>query len=153
MIANERQYRITKNWLRRFQEARANVEERHDLQPRARRALRDQYDSQVEELGAQLAEYESLRRGDVAMIEVDSLAALPEALIRARAATGLSQEALAKRLGWKKQQLQRYEATRYAGVTLERLQAIVDAMGVQVREQVLLRSDAAGASDRVGREQ
>jgi hypothetical protein len=38
----------------------------------------------------------------------------------------------------KEQQIQRYEATRYAGVSLERLQAVADALGVVIREQVVL---------------
>ena len=139
MITNERQYRITKSWLGRFEQARAGVEDQGaDLHPRARQALRDQYDSQVEELRAQLAEYEALRDGQVAVLELDSLGELPEALIRARAAAGLSQEALAQRLGLKKQQVQRYEATRYAGVSLERVQQVADALGVKIREQVFL---------------
>ena len=139
MITNERQYRITRSWLERFEQARAGVEDQAtDLHPRARQALRDQYDSQVEELRAQLAEYEALRDGQVAVLELDSLGELPKALIRARAAAGLSQEALAQRLGLKKQQVQRYEATRYAGVSLERVQQVADALGVKIREQVLL---------------
>jgi ribosome-binding protein aMBF1 (putative translation factor) len=139
MITNERQYRITRNWLERFEQARAGVEAQGtELHPRARQALRDQYDSQIEELREQLAEYEALRRGQVTVLELNSLAELPEALIRARAAAGISQAALAKRLGLKKQQVQRYEASRYAGVSLERLQAIADALGVTIREQVVL---------------
>jgi ribosome-binding protein aMBF1 (putative translation factor) len=139
MITNERQYRITRSWLERFEQARGGVEEQDGkLHPRARQALRDQYDSQIEELRAQLAEYEALRRGDVTVLELDSLDELPEALIRARTAAGLSQEALARRLGLKKQQVQRYEATRYSGVSFERLKAVVDALGVTIREQVVL---------------
>lgn len=139
MITNERQYRITRNWLERFEQARAGVEEQEaNLQPRARQALRDQYDSQIEELRAQLAEYEALRRGQVAVLELSSLSELPAALIRARVASGLSQKALAERLGLKKQQVQRYEATHYAGVSLERVQEVADALGVTIREQVLL---------------
>jgi transcriptional regulator with XRE-family HTH domain len=150
VITNERQYRITKTWLERFQQARAGVEEQGgNLHPRARQALRDQYDSQIEELRGQLAEYEALRRGQVAVLELESLGELPEALIRARAAAGLSQEALAERLGLKKQQVQRYEATRYAGVSLERVQAIADALGAKIREQVMLPV-AAGADDDSG---
>jgi len=49
-----------------------------DLHPRARQAFRDQYDSQIEELRAQLAEYEALRRGEVGVLELDSLSELPE---------------------------------------------------------------------------
>ena len=139
MITNERQYRISRGWLERFERARAGVEERgKELHPRAQQALRDQHDSQIEELRAQLAEYEALRRGDVGILELDSLSELPEALIRARAAVGISQAALAKRLGLKKQQVQRYEATRYAGVSLERLQAVADALGVTIHEQIVL---------------
>ena len=139
MITNERQYRITRSWLERFEQARTNAEqETVNLHPRARQALRDQYDSQVEELRADLADYEALRRGQVTVLELDSLSELPDALIRARAASGLSQAALAERLGLKKQQIQRYEATRYAKVGIERLQAVADALGVKIREQVFL---------------
>jgi ribosome-binding protein aMBF1 (putative translation factor) len=148
VITNERQYRISQGWLERFEQARASVEERgNEIHPRARQALRDQYDSQIEELRAQLAEYEALRRGDVGILELDSLSELPEALIRARAAVGISQAALAKRLGLKKQQVQRYEATRYAGVSLERLQAVADALGVTIHEQVVLPTAAGRGND------
>lgn len=139
MIANERQYRITKSWLERFEQSRTDADEQGaSLHPRARQALRDQYDSQIEELRSELADYEALRQGQIAVLELDSLSELPEALIRARTASGLSQAALAERLGLKKQQIQRYEATRYARVGIERLQAVAEALGVKIREQVIL---------------
>ncbi|MDQ3702081.1 MAG: helix-turn-helix transcriptional regulator, partial [Chloroflexota bacterium] len=50
----------------------------------------------------------------------------------------LSQKELARRLGLKEQQIQRYEARRYAGASLERVQAVADALGVQIHERVLL---------------
>jgi ribosome-binding protein aMBF1 (putative translation factor) len=100
-------------------------------------ALRDQYDSQIEELRDQVAEYEALRAGQVSELELRSLTELTDALIRARIAAGLSQQELARRLGLKAQQVQRYEATRYAGVTLERVQAVADALGVEVHERVV----------------
>ena len=49
---------------------------------------------------------------------------------------GLTQKELPARLGVKEQQIQRYESTRYAGVSLERAQAILNALGVQIREQL-----------------
>jgi hypothetical protein len=122
VITNERQYRITKSWLERFERARAGVElEGATLQPRARQAMRDQYESQIEELREQLAAYEALRGGQVAVLELHSLRELPYVLIRARTAAGLTQKALAQRLGLKELQIQRYEATRYAGASLDRL--------------------------------
>ncbi len=139
MITNERQYRITKGWLERFTQAKAGVEEQSGtVQPRVAQALRDQYESQIEELSADLADYERLRGGEVTVLELDSLRELPDALIRARAAARLSQQELAARIGVKKQQVQRYEATRYTGVSLQRIQAIADALGVTIREQVTL---------------
>ena len=139
MITNERQYRITRGWLKRFEQARTSADQDTvDLHPRARQALHDQYDSQIEELRADLADSEALRQGQVPVMELDSLSELPDALIRARVAAGLSQAALAERLGLKKQQIQRYEATRYARVGIERLQAVADALGVKIREQVIL---------------
>jgi ribosome-binding protein aMBF1 (putative translation factor) len=141
MITNERQYRMTRTWLKRFEQAMSGVQEHGDtLDPRARQALLDQYESQVEELRADLEAYDALRRGDVRTLELESLTELPDALIQARTAAGLSQEALARRMGLKKQQVQRWEATRYAGVGLDRLQAVADALGVQIREFVLLPS-------------
>jgi ribosome-binding protein aMBF1 (putative translation factor) len=139
VIANERQYRITKNWLERFQQARDSVEEQSsNLHHRAREALRDQYDSQIEELRAQLAAYEALRDQRVTVLELQSLDELPAALIRARIALGLTQRALAERLGMKEQQVQRYEATRYAGASLKRVQEVAEALGVRIEERVTL---------------
>ena len=139
MIINERQYRITKAQAERFAEALAHVEEENQgLHPRLRRAMRESLESELENLREQLAAYEALRDGGIAVIEVGSLTELPDALIRARTAVGLTQRALAERLGLKEQQIQRYEATRYAGASLERLQAIADGLGVTIEERVIL---------------
>jgi ribosome-binding protein aMBF1 (putative translation factor) len=139
MIANERQYRITKAWADRFADALARARENTEhLHPRIRQAMQDGAESQLKELREQLAEYEALREGRVAVLELDSLDQLPDALIRARTAAGLTQRQLAARLGLKEQQIQRYEATRYAGATLRRIQAVADALGVQIHERVLL---------------
>src|SRR5215471_2852389 len=95
-------------------------------------------ESQLEELREELAEYEALRNGHIAVLELDSLDKLPEALIRARIAAGLTQKQLAQRLGLKEQQIQRYEAKRYAGASLQRIQAVAEALGATIREQVVL---------------
>ena len=112
MIANERQYRITKAAAERFEEALAQGRDQpSDLDPRLQRAMREGIESQLDELREQIAEYEALRTGRGAVLELHSLSELPEALIRARIAGGLSQKQLVERLGMKEQQLQRWEAT------------------------------------------
>jgi len=139
MIANERQYRITKAWVERFSDSAHQVTETNDtLDPLIRAAMAAQYESQVEELQHEIDAYEALRSGHVTTLDVESLTALPDALIQARIAAGLTQKELAARLGLKEQQIQRYEATQYSGASLERVQAVVDALGVRIREHLIL---------------
>lgn len=139
MIGNEREYRITNAAIGRFEEALDRLEvgsaERHPL---LQQALRASMMGEVQTLREQVAEYDALRGGQVAVLEADSLRELPDALIRARIATGLTQKALADRLGLKEQQIQRYEATRYASANLSRIQAVADALGVRIHERIVL---------------
>jgi len=46
-------------------------------------------------------------------------------------------EAMESQLEELREQLADYEATRYAGVNLERIQAVVEALGVKIRERVI----------------
>jgi DNA-binding XRE family transcriptional regulator len=143
VIANERQYRITKAAAQDFEEALARLEAAEGSRtPEIRRLMREGLESQLEELREQLAEYEGIRGGKIAVLEVDGLRELPNALIRARIAAGLTQRDLARRLGLKEQQIQRYEATRYAGVSLQRVDAVAEALGVKIREEVILPTAA-----------
>lgn len=146
MIANERQYRMTKAWAEKFVNGAASIDETGaDLDSEMRQLYRDAYESQADELRAQLADYEALRDGQVRVLQLDSLSALPDVLIRARIAARLTQRELAARLGLKEQQVQRYETTHYSGVSLERLQAVLDALGIRIREEIHL---PAAAGDR-----
>jgi len=139
MIANERQYRITKAEAERFTQALAqSAEQDIHLHPRLRQAIQEGLESQLAELHEQLTEYEALRSGRITVLELTSLMELPDALIRARTAAGVTQKELAARLGLKEQQIQRYEATHYAGASLERVQAVAEALGVAIHERVVL---------------
>ena len=139
MITNERQYRITNAELKRFEEALAAqvaAGPSADVQPQIHRAMLDAMASERDELGAQLARYDDLRAGRVAQRTLNSWRELPIALIEARIAARLTQRELAKRLGVPEQQVQRWEASSYAGVAIERLQQIADALHLQVLETV-----------------
>lgn len=52
------------------------------------------------------------------------LRVLPDELIQRRKLNGWTQKQLAERLGLKEQQIQKYEKTRYQGVSLRRLVVI-----------------------------
>lgn len=139
MITNERQYHISKAQVEKFRAAiDAPLSQTRPLHPRAQKALREAALSQLEDLLAEVAEYEHLRDGQVTQITADSIADLPPALIKARIMRNWSQRELAERLGVAEQQVQRYEATRYKGVSVERLQAVADALKLRVREVITL---------------
>ncbi len=139
MIANELQYRTTQRAAREFEEALERLDtDAKDRPDWIRRTMRDAMESQLADLRSELTEYDALRSGQVRVLELDSLGQLPDALIQARIAAGLSQKELAGRLGLREQQIQRYEARRYAGASLDRVQAVADALGMQISERVIL---------------
>lgn len=142
MIKNERQYRITKAQAAKFGES-LEVKLSDDtkaIHPVLRKAQTDALRSQLDELNQQIAEYEELRDGKYKILEVASFEELPDALIKARIASGLSQRELAETLGLKEQQLQRYEATGFSSASLERLKEIINALNIKVREEIFLPS-------------
>lgn len=148
MIANEVQRRVTEASIRDFEAALARLDQDATNSPAwVREGMRAGMESQLADLRAEVAEYEALRAGRVRELELHSLAELPDALIRARIAAGFSQKELASRLGMKEQQVQRYEATRYAGATLARVQAIADALGVEIHERVVLPSPSSRSAN------
>jgi DNA-binding Xre family transcriptional regulator len=137
MITNERQHQISKAQIAKF---RAAVDAPHGgtrtLHPRAQKALREAAQSQLDDLIAEVAEYERLRDGQLTSITAESIADLALALIRARIMRNWTQKELADRLAVAEQQVQRYEATQYKGVSVERLQAVADALKLRVREVI-----------------
>lgn len=142
MIKNERQYRITKAEARKFERALATLAsgppQDAQVHPVLRQAEEYGLRSQLADLRRELEEYEALRAGQHSVFELQSLDELPGALIRARIALGLSQKDLADRIGVQEQQVQRYEATDYVGASLQRIQEVVQALGLTVSEDVFL---------------
>lgn len=152
MITNERQYRITKGWLKRFEASAALHDQREPnlgVHPRIHQAVTDALRSEAEVLREQLQEYERLRAGRVKQRTLRSLNELPKAIIEARIAAHVTQKGLADRLGIAEQQVQRWEANDYSGVSLRRLQEIADALGAKINEKV--QFPAAGRSRSAGR--
>jgi transcriptional regulator with XRE-family HTH domain len=143
MIKNERQYRITKAQAEKFEQSLAQLmasPQAADMHPIERQLHQDAVRSQLDELRMQLSQYEALRSGKESVLHVTSFIALPRTLIQARIAAGFSQKELAERLGLKEQQIQQYEATEYASASMSRVQEVIDALGVLVREEVFLPS-------------
>ena len=142
MITNERQYRITRrraaDFVRAIKEFDAKSHERADAHPRLLRAEREAMNSQLADLREELEEYERLKAADPPVIPVASLDQLADGLIKARIVAGLSQRALAERLALKEQQIQRYEAERYASASYRRLCEVARALDIRMENEVLL---------------
>ncbi|MGE3645617.1 MAG: helix-turn-helix domain-containing protein [Beijerinckiaceae bacterium] len=141
MITNERQYKITRSEADRFRKAIDELKmgpSRSDVHPRLLQAEREAMESQLADLQAEIVEYDRLRSADLSVISINSFDELADGLIKARIAGGLNQRALAERLGLKEQQIQRYEAERYASASYQRLREIADALGVRIKNDILL---------------
>ena len=135
MIKNEKQYRITKAQVRRFRDAIADLaaqDRPSNVSARLWEAQREAARSQMKELREQVEAYERLSAGRSREVVLEAVEDLPNALIRARIAAGMTQEGLARRLGVKPQQVQRYEATGYESASFARILRVVQALGLSM---------------------
>jgi HTH-type transcriptional regulator / antitoxin HigA len=139
VITNERQYKITKAALSRLRDSLDTVGLERTSRTRSSSILAqaqlDALKSEFEVLAEQIREYEALKSGTVEHFSTTSLNELPGLLVKARIAKGMSQRALAEKLGVKEQQIQRYEATEYDAASLRRIIEVADALGLQVTKQ------------------
>lgn len=143
MIRNERQYKITKSQINKFKES---LKEYDRQEPKAHpmlvKAQKDAMKSELSMLAGQVKEYEKLRSGNYRVLKDSSFDDLPIELIRARIALGYTQKQLGSLVGLKEQQIQRYEETEYASASFSRLKEIIDALGLDVKEKILLPEEA-----------
>jgi uncharacterized protein (DUF433 family) len=139
VITDERQYAIAQAELRRFEKVAAEKQEQvpvTGIDPRIGEAMVDSFKGQAETLRNEVKRYEDLRDGRIGQRELGGLRDFPTALVEARIVAGLTQKQLGERLGVKEQQIQRWEKNLYAGVGVERLREVVDALGLEVKVTV-----------------
>ncbi|MBA2117970.1 helix-turn-helix domain-containing protein [Bremerella alba] len=100
-----------------------------------------------EQFKEEVTSYERLKRGEFE--EVENFYGVGRLLIALRIAQGISQRDLAKRLGVHESQVSRDERNEYHGATLERANRILDALGVDLRTQVVRLERSQGQSESV----
>ena len=153
MIMNERQYRITRAQVARFEaalSATATVAyQRTDMRLVA--AQRDALSSQLDDLREELGEYERWKACDVSMITVSSFDELPLGLIRARLASGLTQRELAERLDLEEQQIQKCERELYRTASYQCLLDVANALGVRIGNDILVPNNPVSFSELVSK--
>lgn len=131
MICNDKQYGISREQLKKLEQALAAARECVSDQLWLKNAEINALKSQIADIEAELAEYEFLKSGQLSLSKTYALEELPRVLMQARIASGMSQTSLAEKLGLKPQQVQRYEATDYMGASLARLIEISRVLGVK----------------------
>ncbi|MGH2639599.1 MAG: helix-turn-helix domain-containing protein [Rhabdochlamydiaceae bacterium] len=141
MIKNERQYRISKAQLSEFKEAlEQSINSRKPANNASlislQKAREDGIRSQIDELEAELREYESIWASKREISELRGFDEIPAGLIRARLALGITQKVLGERLGLSEQQIQRYESTDYETASLGRIRQVIDALGLRVSKDL-----------------
>ena len=136
MIKNERQYRITKREAKKFERTIEQLEKNpaahRGVHPRLAKAQTEALSSQLASLRKEIEEYEALGKRRRKKLSLDTIETLPQMLIKARIAAGLTQKELARRLGLREQQIQRYEATDYASASLARVIEIARVLDAEV---------------------
>jgi len=138
MIKTDRQYKITKAQIAKFEAAleEPSRRARSGAKPALQKLEKDALRSQLDELRAEVKRYELLKHGQRQPAPIASFDQLPLALVEARICAGLSQKGLAERLGLQEQQIQRYEATDYASASLTRIKEVAEALGVTIKAEL-----------------
>jgi DNA-binding Xre family transcriptional regulator len=137
VIRSEKEYREAVERLRQDEEVLALQKEKLEglglSEEEVRRALEPMlsFRAQLEE---EVGWYERVRRRDFGVIR--DLSAVGTLLIAMRIANGLSQRELAERLGVSEAQVSRDERNEYHGITVDRVQRVLDAMGETLTSRV-----------------
>jgi len=87
-----------------------------------------------EQLREEVEVYERMKRGDLGALQ--NLTSIGRWLIGVRIAKGLTQQELAERLAVAPSQVSRDESNEYHGISVERAQRILEALGVRFEVQL-----------------
>ncbi|GAA1955998.1 hypothetical protein GCM10009798_14150 [Nocardioides panacihumi] len=143
MIKNERQLRVATAKRASLELARDATGGKTEWQA---------YTDLIDDLSADITEYEELKEGRLRNFALRDLDALGDALIKARIARGWTHRQLAEQSGVSEQQVQKDEARGYENAGLARLAEILDLLdfeftGTLRRKGVAITGDAEdGAS-------
>jgi len=144
MITNEKQYKSAKTQVENFQNSLENfsisTEGENKLSSKLLNLSKIALQEQLKDLAEEIREYEDLKEGRILITEISNLAELPNTLIKARIANGLTQAELANRLNLKMQQIQRYEADEYNSASLKTLLRIASELNLTVSADVQIKS-------------
>jgi len=137
MIRNETEYKKAVKRLKeeekRISETRQRLAKKGLAKEEIKRAI-DPIESFHLQFKEEVDSYEKLKRGEFE--ELINLRGLGHLLISLRIAQGLSQKDLSHKLAINESQVSRDEKNEYHGITLERANKILEALGVKLSSKV-----------------
>lgn len=138
MIRNEQEYQEAVTRLHqeseRFKKQKSKLQSMNLSKDEVKRVLAP-VRSFHEQLKEEVASYERLKRGEFE--ELHNFDGVGRLLIALRIAKGITQRDLAERLGVHESQVSRDERNEYHGVTVDRANRVLEALGVDLRSEVV----------------
>lgn len=132
MIKNEKQYGVTKNNLKKFQESiRVISDSSSSKTPLLLKLQIDSIQSQIDIFEEEIKMYEALKKGVITNVS-KGFEDLSCGIIESRIAKGYNQKQFADLLNTSEQQVQKYESENYSNISLKRLQEIVVCLDVDI---------------------
>lgn len=139
MISNEKQYKISKKRLLDLEEEIDSTEKNASYNPLRNKLMLASLNDQLSEVHEDIVQYETLKKKKKVTIKERPLSQLPQLITEYKIASGLTQKELSKKLGMKEQQLQRYEANRFKGISFDNLLQFLDAMNIELVVKPVVR--------------
>jgi HTH-type transcriptional regulator / antitoxin HipB len=137
MIQNEHQYKVSQGKIKEIEQSLDQLyKEKSSLHPRQFKMRENGLQGILAEIQEEIEKYDALKENPM-VIEIQSFAEIPIALIKARIASGMTQKDLAEKLGMKEQQIQRYEANQYGSAGFHRLTEVAEALEVTLNSSLL----------------
>lgn len=130
MIKNNKQLTVTKRQLGLLTSALKDLKASKEgaaakIQIRALQA-------DASKLRQEIAEFEGARAGDIDLAPIMKVEAVGKLLVQGRIAAHLTQDELAREIGRKPQQIQRYETEAYRSASLATLTRVADVLQRQL---------------------
>ncbi|MCM2351845.1 MAG: helix-turn-helix domain-containing protein [Bacteriovoracaceae bacterium] len=137
MIKTEQEYTEAKKRLEQeFKELEA-----HQMKMKKAGLTKDQIQLAIDPLASfafqlkeEVEEYEKIKRGEFGALE--NLEGLGRMLVAVRISKGIKQKDLAEKLGVKETQVSRDERNEYHGASIEKIQKVLNALGVTLKSEV-----------------
>ena len=132
MIKNEKQYKITKKKLDGINQKITIMHAEGDQLSIKSQLILASLTDMSDDMNNEIAEYELLKKDKAKILKARSLSELPSLITEYKIALGLTQKEFSQKIGMKEQQLQRYEAENFQGISFKNLLKILQAIGLNI---------------------